>query len=76
MLTQATPTHLGECLSYNFSKISPFVRWKKSLIFKLWHKKNVALYYHVKIFSKNLPKIYNISKISLKIRVLKLILKH
>jgi hypothetical protein len=36
MLTQATPTHLGECLSYNFSKISPFVRWKKSLIFKLW----------------------------------------
>jgi hypothetical protein len=26
MLTQVAPTPLGECLSYNNSKISPFVR--------------------------------------------------
>ncbi len=31
MLTQATPTPLGECLSYDISKISPCVRFLKSL---------------------------------------------
>jgi hypothetical protein len=62
MFTWATPSPLGECISWHIGRIFLFVNWKISLKFFIWPNKILHYNFMWRYVQKISPKICHISK--------------